>query len=467
MSAPQIVRKTHDGNYLKVLRPDADKLLHTYSALKMCKTVYNIIYGGGGSGKSHALGQFFVRRLCETKHKLLVIRKFGTSLNDSVIDLFLEVALPFWGLRKDIDYAYNGSKRKITFLKTGSSIIFRGLDNPEKLKSISGVSLVWVEEASEINEHEFNIMSDRIRGEIDPQIYLSFNPISERHWLKERFMLRNPRENSHFEYYRTSSRISVIFSTYVANPFVGQKYREDMAWYQIHKPEHYRVYGLGRWGIIRPDKPFFTAFKPTIHIGKTEYNPLLPVCLTWDFNVNNTCTVSQHYDDGQVVILKTYHGEDDLEGLCRMIVEKYGNLKEYRFSGDASGNNQSAYTPGNQSAYELIQSYFHFYGAYFLDFGAVPTSNGETSESRKIANALISYFGSKLTIDRDECSVLIEDIERMEAKSNGSLNKALCDKHDYGHAGDTFRYLLKHFEAETYAQIVGLIRYGEDLDDAA
>ena len=447
------LRKLNDGGYKTVLRQDSAQFLPVYHALKKINTDYVVSYGSGGSGKSHAMGQSFVRRLIEKKEKLLIIRKFGTSLKDSVIDLMLDMALPFWGLREGIDYIYNASQRRIFFPVTGSIIIFRGLDNPEKLKSIAGVTLVWVEEATEILEKEFNIMSDRIRGE--PQIYLTFNPISERHWLKARFCINDPKDGVNFDYYRTGPRTVVLFSTYLCNPFVGRKFQEDMEWYRIHNEEHYRVYGLGKWGIIRPDRPYFTAIKPTTHYGVTTFNPRMPICISCDFNVDNTFLISQHYDD-HIDYHELIHGGGDLRELCFQIVETYGRGREYRFTGDASGNNQSAYTPGNQSAYELIQSYFLEAGIELdlLDFSAVPTSNGETSESRTIANALISYYGKRICIDRDGCGILIDDIQRMEATASGSLNKALCDKHNYGHAGDAFRYDLKHFEAETYRDIV-------------
>ena len=231
-----------------------------------------------------------------------------------------------------------------------------------------------------------------------------------------------------------------------------------MEWYRTNNPEHYRVYGLGKWGILRPDRPFFTAIKPTVNYGLTVFNPLMPICVSCDFNVDNTFLISQHYDD-RIEYHEVFHGGGDLRELCLKIIEKYGSRREYRFTGDASGNNESAYTTGTQSAYQLIQYYFTDpeHGNVdkdLVDFSAVPTSNGETAESRIIANALISYFGKRIVINREGCGLLIDDIDRMEAKSNGSLNKLLCEKHNYGHVGDAFRYDLKHFEADTYRDIV-------------
>ncbi|GAB3272867.1 hypothetical protein GCM10027347_44820 [Larkinella harenae] len=424
-----------------LIRPIVDvsklraKFLRVYHDLdKRAKTDYVVNFGGGGSGKSHAMAQYLVKRLMQKKEKLLVIRKFGTTLNDSVVALFLEMALPFWGRKEKRDYTYNKSQKKLTF-RNGSVVIFRGLDNPEKMKSIAGITMVWVEEATELSETEFNVMSDRIRSQ--PQIYLTYNPISERHWLKARF------------HDKPDERVTVIFSTFLDNPFVGAKYIADMAWYEKNNPEHYRVYGLGGWGIIRPDNPYFTAYKPTIHKGETKYNPNYPVYLSWDFNVKNTVLISQHFDGQRIEYQQLIHGGDDLEGLCRDLAYRFKNNQVY-FTGDGSGNSGSAYTTGNKSAWELIKTYFSKYGHKYCNYSRVPKSNPSTASSRFICNALLAYFQGKIIIDKEKCGLLLDDIERMRALSNGSLDKKDADKHNYGHAGDTFRYDLCQFEKSTY-----------------
>ncbi|WP_234734809.1 PBSX family phage terminase large subunit [Tellurirhabdus bombi] len=412
-------------------------LLRNYHDLdKRANTPYVANMGGGGSGKSHSTAQYLVKRLMQKKHKLLVIRKFATTLNDSVVDLFLSKALPFWGRVEDRDYTFNKSSRKITF-RNGSVIIFRGLDNPEKMKSITGITLVWVEEASELSQNEFKIMSDRIRGE--PQIYLTYNPISERHWLKARF------------HDSDDPRITCLFSTYLDNPFVGQKYVEDMEWYKEHDEEHYRIYALGEWGLIRPENPYFTTFKAFMK-GVTKYNPHYPVHVTFDFNVKNTALISQHFDGERVEYQRLIQGGGDLEDICRQIAFDYRHNQIY-FTGDGSGNNGSAYTSGNQSGWELIKMYMDKYGHDYCDYSRVPRSNPSTASGRQITNALLAHFGKRLIIDRELCGILLDDVERMRALSNGSLDKKDCEKYNYGHAGDCFRYSLYHFEYDTYKSL--------------
>lgn len=425
----------------------AHQLLPVYHQLRRATTPYVINYGGGGSGKSYATAQFMVRRLLTAKEKLLVIRKYATSLQDSVIDQFKEIALPFFSLREGLDWTYNASRRRIEFAN-GSVIIFRGLDDPEKMKSITGVTLVWIEEATELEQGEFQILSDRIRGE--PQLFLTYNPISERHWLRSRFHGKDDPKQG------VDARVTVIFSTFLDNPFVGQKYRDDMEWYRQHDPDHYRVYGLGEFGIIRPENPYFTAWKPSIFLGETSYNPAHPVYISADFNVKNSFLVSQHYSGQRIEYLEALHGGDDLEGLCRYLAIKYGRGLIF-WTGDASGNNRSAYTKGNRSAWELIRMYMVAYGATCCNYDRVPTSNPSTAAGRHVSNALMTYYGRRMVIDRRHCGILIDDIERMQATADGSLDKRDADNNNYGHVGDCFRYDHYHFEYDTY-RALGLIK---------
>ncbi|WP_080056875.1 PBSX family phage terminase large subunit [Spirosoma aerolatum] len=454
-SASGLPKKVKVGQKVYTQRPSPiidmrnmrHKLLRVYHELNQAagKTDYVINYGSGGSGKSFAQAQHLVRRLLTKKHKLLVIRKFATSLNDSVIEQFKAVALPFFGLRENVHWTYNASRKLIKFAN-GSQIIFKGLDDAEKFKSIVGISLVWIEEATEIQENEFNIVNDRIRGKRPVQIYLTYNPISERHWLRKMFHHKdNPREG-------IDDQTRVIFSTYLDNPFVGDKYIRRMEWYRENDPDHYRVYGLGEFGIIRPDNPYFTAWKPSVFVGETTYNPMIPVYVSFDFNYNNSFLISQHYDGRSIQYLEAKHGGGDLQELCKYIAQKYGRNQIY-FTGDASGNARSAYTKGNVSAWTLIRNYMAEAGAIYCDYERVPKANASHSSSRHICNALLIRYGSKIIIDRIHCGILIDDIERMKANSDGGLDKHDADKNNYGHVGDCFRYDLNNFEYDTYKSL--------------
>jgi phage terminase large subunit len=198
---------------------------------------YLILYGGAGSGKSVFASQKVVLRCLHERHRFMLIRKIGRTLRDS---MFAEIKarLSEWGIYDLV--RINTTEMSIKF-PNGSEIIFKGLDDMEKLKSISGVTSIWIEEATELSEAELNQIDLRLRGETPgyKQVMLTFNPISATHWLKKRF------------FDKSSDKASIIKSTFADNPFIDDEYKEMLADLAGHSPDMYRVYGEGEWGILK------------------------------------------------------------------------------------------------------------------------------------------------------------------------------------------------------------------------
>lgn len=144
-----------------------------------------ILRGSAGSGKSYAMGQRVILSMLENKVKWLILRKTGRTLRESVFSLLKAII-------SDINltsyFMINKTDMSIEFKPTGSSIVMSGLDDVEKLKSIHGIDKVWIEEATEITEADFKQVNLRLRGVGKKhQIYLSFNPVDQNHWIKQVF----------------------------------------------------------------------------------------------------------------------------------------------------------------------------------------------------------------------------------------------------------------------------------------
>lgn len=118
-----------------------------------------------------------------------MIRKVGATLRHSVFQLFLDL-LSAGGL---LDMAkVNRSDFQIS-LANGSHFIFKGLDDPEKIKSITGITDIVIEEATELSEEDFLQLNLRLRpAQDDPQIYLMFNPVSRANWVYRYFFEQPP-----------------------------------------------------------------------------------------------------------------------------------------------------------------------------------------------------------------------------------------------------------------------------------
>jgi phage terminase large subunit len=183
-----------------------------------------------------AAQKMVLRCLSEKGHRFLVIRKVGTTLRNSC---FAEIQniISTWGLSK----LFNINKTDMEMTcKNGNKVIFCGLDDSEKLKSISGITSMWVEEASELEQQDLQQLDLRLRGKTEhyKQIIISFNPISILHWLKTYF----------FDAKREG--VKTLHSTYKDNRFIDDEYKAVLEGMKDTDEYYYNVYCLGRWGIL-------------------------------------------------------------------------------------------------------------------------------------------------------------------------------------------------------------------------
>jgi len=199
---------------------------------------YNVLVGGAGSGKSVFAAQREVIKSLLSREKILCIRKVGRTLRDSV---FAEIQEAINQLGVSSIYSSIKNPFEFTNLVNGSKILLLGLDDPEKIKSIKGVTREWIEEATELNEQDFDQLDLRLRGKTKhkKQITLTFNPISELHWLRKRFWEIEDKKN-----------VTILKTTYQDNRFLDEEYKNKIRRLENQNPSLYRIYGLGEWGVI-------------------------------------------------------------------------------------------------------------------------------------------------------------------------------------------------------------------------
>src|SRR5699024_6363927 len=124
--------------------------------------------------------------------------------------------------------------------ETGSSLITSGQVEVDTLMSVVYLNRVWVSEASGISETDFNQLDFRLRGQykVGYQLILTFNPISETHWLKKSF----------FDMGRPDT--FVLKTTYKDNRFLDDKYIATLLELEKQDYQYFRIYALGEWGSI-------------------------------------------------------------------------------------------------------------------------------------------------------------------------------------------------------------------------
>lgn len=202
------------------------------------KKRYEIVWGGAGSGKSHIVARKLLYRILKEshiKHNFLIIRKVDRTIKRSVFALMKNI-ISRWGMQSEFDI--NLTDKTLTYKLNGSQIMFSGLDDAEKLKSIEGVTSIWCEEATELTQDDFEQLDLRLRGNTGAlkQITFTFNPISEQHWIKKVFF-DDPIQG-----------VFTLKTTYLDNSFIDDDYKTVMENKKKTNPRFYNIYCLGNWG---------------------------------------------------------------------------------------------------------------------------------------------------------------------------------------------------------------------------
>jgi len=237
--------KLYNRAYIPLFRNDAE-FLH--------------LWGSAGSGKSRFAAQKEVVKSFRSDRrdrKTLVVRKVAKTLKDSV---YSELKTIIYDWKVDDCFDILKSPLQITNKLTGVTFLFIGLDDVEKVKSISGVDRIWIEEATELTQQsELDQLRLRLRGFDKVQITLSYNPIDEHHWLNTDIHEAKPSGHDFFHStYRDNEQMLAKDANYA-------KFIEST---KDTNPNYYRVYGLGLWGqvvegLIYPEATTGTEFPVT------------------------------------------------------------------------------------------------------------------------------------------------------------------------------------------------------------
>ena len=205
---------------------------------------YRVVKGGRASKKSTTNAQWIIYKMMQYPlANTLVIRRVFNTHKDST---WTQLKWATNNLNVAHLWQFSKSPLEATYLPTGQKILFRGLDDPMSITSITVeigyLCWCWFEEAFQImDEDSFNKVDMSIRGELPPgyfkQITLTFNPWSEKHWLKKRFFDVKDED------------ILALTTNYKCNEFLGEDDRRIFAKMKKNNPRRYNIEGLGDWGI--------------------------------------------------------------------------------------------------------------------------------------------------------------------------------------------------------------------------
>lgn len=470
--------------------------------LMPCTARWVFVFGGAGSGKSVATGQKIAVRLNtekSTTHTALCVRKVYSTVEDSMYSRLMQ-ELDSHGLGKAFNYRKSPLKiiRKHARGKKphqSSRVLFRGMDNGEKIKSLEGITMIWIEEGTELTEEEFLQLDLRLRGESNHyyQIIVTFNPVSKNHWLAkyvepQMFEEEERHEgtgkivdlvpNKVWEYERKAEidgeerrfKVRTINTTAADNDFLPAEYRTTLAALGASSNLMYTVYTKGRWGVLNKDELFFPTFNHSKHVkspAKLSYNPDLPLHLSIDFNIqpymsglifqmeyikNSYWNGYKNYWEVRVIdeiAAKSPH--NSAHGLAEQFSVRYSIMSGFYLYGDATGTRGL----GVKDTKSLFQDFERGLGpaAGFMNW-RVPKSNPRYKAIAKGAlgrHAFCSRLFSGDTVPirmlvSSKCKTFIKDLEEVKVTPEGKIKK-IKNKDGIelvGHFSDCYAYFVCH-----------------------
>jgi len=280
---------------------------------------YRVMLGSAGSGKSVDVAQDYILKLSNPVYKganLMVVRSSESShLSSTFAELLGAIN------RAGLSYLWTVRTAPLSLecKLTGCTIIFRGCNDTRAIERIKSVTCkqgkltwIWIEEATELSASDFEILDDRLRGELPSlnlyyQLTLTFNPIDAQHWIK--LNLWDIDNESIFK----------LKTTYLENAFIDNAYKERMYRRSMTDPEGYRVYGLGEWG----DTGGNILRNYTLTNVPHAYEWYDTILMSQDFGFNHAnCLLVIGYKDNQMYVIKElYEFEKHTGELIKMAKE--------------------------------------------------------------------------------------------------------------------------------------------------
>lgn len=208
-----------------------------YSMLSDFSNRYEVYYGGAGSGKSVFITQKLIYKALLSKRKILVVRKVMATQKDSCFQLFLDTLSSF----QILSYCKINKSTFSIELPNGSQFLFKGLDDREKIKSITGITDIWAEEATEFIEDDILQLDLRLRAkEKNLQFYFSFNPVSKVNWVYKKWFISDD----------APANTKILKTTYKDNRFLPKSYIESLESMKASNPTYYRINALGEFASL-------------------------------------------------------------------------------------------------------------------------------------------------------------------------------------------------------------------------
>lgn len=387
---------------------------------------YRLMKGGYGSGKTYACCKEVLA--LATRHsgnRFLVGRKYFRVLKDTTYRTFLDAIAP---VRHALVQSESQHELVLKTQDGGqSSVLFMGLDDPQKLRSLE-IGGFFVDEASELPEETFLTLVARMRlaGVRRRRGLFATNPTSKQHWIYQRFV-QNPGQ----EY-------ALFNSTSYDNPHLGKAVIQSMET-AYAKADKERLM-LGEWGLERKGQPVFGAFSRSRHIAPFTALKDIPLVVGWDFGFRRPAAVIGQMQEGSLVILDAELGQDEsLDRFTDRVLFRLRDLapdQEHRHFGDVAGRQRNQVT-GDSCVARLAER------GVLIATTPQRIQDGLLVIRARLENLTGKHFGLMFS---DRChEEMIDAMNGGYAYSDGATFGAdplPCKDGRYDHLVDALRYLV-------------------------
>lgn len=376
-----------------------------------------ILYGGAGSGKSFYASQKLVYKALKDKRKVLVLRKVNRTTKNSTFQLLLDTLTQF-GIVKQCNV--NRTDFTIT-LPNGSQFLCMGLDDPEKIKSITGLTDAWLEEATEFTLDDFSQINLRIRDPVakNQQLILSFNPVSKANWCYLQFFSDNP---GLLEFRKT---VKIIHTNYLDNIFLPQEYINTLQLLKQTNEVYYKIYCLGEFGSL--DKLVYNNWQK-MDFKPEEIKGELMCGLDFGYTNDPTAFIASYLveKEGRIYIFKEWGDTGYLNDEIADQIKEMGFAKSLIMADSAE---EKSIAEIKKQGIQRIK----------------PCAKGKGS----ILQGIQKVQQYELIV-HPNCKKVIEELENYSWKKDKQTNEYINEPVDsFNHWMDALRYSLQCLDART------------------
>jgi phage terminase large subunit len=267
------------------------------------KKRYKVAYGGRGSGKSYGVASFLVAAGLSEKTRILCAKETQNSLADSALAIMKRVISDY-----DLLDWFRPTKQGLYCPASGTEYIFRGLQHPERIKSLEGIKYCWVEEASKVTHEAWEVLIPTIRDE-GSEIWVTFNPDSSEDPVYKMFV-EDGRDDA-----------EVVKVNYYDNRFFPEPLHHEMQWDKENDFEKYRHIWEGEPRSISDAQVFHGKYR--VDTFETPEDATFYFGADWGFSQDPTVLVRAFVDDGVLYVDQEAYGVgvdiDATPALFRMV----------------------------------------------------------------------------------------------------------------------------------------------------